>query len=110
MASERSPASARSPSSAPKESPPPSNRLWKMAFDWRRAVADGGQTIRRVGLIVHLGREGAIASARSLVSWARERGIATVSLESEEIGADECRDDRSFHLEIDLVISVGGDG
>jgi NAD+ kinase len=44
------------------------------------------------------------------VSWASERGIATVSLETEEVGADECRDDRSFHHGIDLVISVGGDG
>jgi NAD+ kinase len=69
-----------------------------------------GGRIERVGVIAHAGRESAVEVARDLIGWLRDRGIATRSLETEQIGADECRDGGTFADGIDLVVSVGGDG
>jgi NAD+ kinase len=66
--------------------------------------------IERVGLVVHVGRESAVATARALVGWLRERGIATRSLIGEDFEAGEARPPDDFHEGIDLVVSVGGDG
>lgn len=64
----------------------------------------------RIGLVVHGGRPEAVRAAGDLVAWARERGIATRALEAPQIGADETADTRSFARDLDLVVSVGGDG
>lgn len=66
--------------------------------------------IRTVGLIVHGRREGAVAAARSIVGWLRERGVRTRCLSGEEIGADEVVGESGFVDGLDLALSVGGDG
>lgn len=63
----------------------------------------------RVGLVLHSGRSEATAAAADLVEWCRREGIATRVLEQVEIGADEQADD-DLGEEVDLVVSVGGDG
>jgi len=73
-------------------------------------MTEHARRIERVGVIVHAGREGAVAVGQELIGWLRERGIATRSLETEQIGADECRDGGTFAQGIDLAVSVGGDG
>ena len=51
-------------------------------------MTEHARPIERVGVIVHAGREGAVAVGQELIGWLRERGIATRSLETEQIGAD----------------------
>jgi NAD+ kinase len=72
--------------------------------------------VRRVGFVVHLGRPAAIDAARALCAWLAERGVATRSLaeEPEETDGVDMADqwvpvDR-FTEDVDLVVSVGGDG
>ncbi len=64
----------------------------------------------RIGLVVHGGRPEAVRAAVELVRWARERRIATRSLEVSQVGADETVERGSFASSLDLVVSVGGDG
>lgn len=64
----------------------------------------------RFGFVVHGGRPAAIEAASRLTDWCREREIATRSLASVDIGADESSEAGDFPEGIDLVVSVGGDG
>jgi NAD+ kinase len=76
--------------------------------------------VKKVGLVVHEGREEAIRAARELVSWLRDRGLATAATgPAGEVGADEGLDasgptagseDLSAHPDLELVVSIGGDG
>src|SRR5438132_12945618 len=66
--------------------------------------------LRRVGLVVHAGRSGAVEAADDLIRWFRERGITTRGLEGEDLGADEKVPIEAFGARLDLVLSVGGDG
>ncbi len=66
--------------------------------------------IERVGVIVHGGREGAVTAARALVGWLQERGVLTRCLSGQDVGADEEIDQAEFARDLDLVLSVGGDG
>lgn len=66
--------------------------------------------LRRVGLVVHAGRSGALDAANELVGWLRERGISSRGLEGEDLVADEKVPVASFAEGLDLVLSVGGDG
>jgi NAD+ kinase len=68
------------------------------------------RSIRRVGLVVHAGREGALEAAQSLIEWLRERSVTTRSLEGEAPWADEKASPSEFAPGLDLVLSVGGDG
>ena len=63
-----------------------------------------------VGLVVHGGRERALAAARDIVAWLRNRGVPSRSLPDEDVGAAETRPAPAFQDGLDLVISVGGDG
>jgi NAD+ kinase len=63
-----------------------------------------------VGFVVHGGRPRAVEAASDLVLWCRERRIATRSLDEAEVGADEKKSSEAFGKELDLVVSVGGDG
>jgi NAD+ kinase len=72
-------------------------------------MPDAGR-IDRAGLVVHLGRERAVDAARSIVAWLSERGVKTRALSGEVVGADESVDEATFPLDLDLVISIGGDG
>ncbi len=67
----------------------------------------GGQ---RVGLVVHMGRGGAVDAARLLIRWLGDRGIPSRSLQGENVGADEEQPGSSFGEGLTLLISVGGDG
>lgn len=67
-------------------------------------------TVRTVGVIVHGGREGALAAARSIVAWLHQRDVRTRSRTGEPIGAGEEVDERAFVEGLDLALSVGGDG
>jgi NAD+ kinase len=69
-----------------------------------------GPAIRRMGLVVHAGREGAVEAAESLIRWLRDRGIVTRCLEGEGPSADEKAPPDEFVRGLDLVLSVGGDG
>jgi NAD+ kinase len=60
----------------------------------------------RIGFVAHGGRHQAIEAASKLVAWCRERDIITRALGEEAIGADET----GSADELDLVVSVGGDG
>lgn len=64
----------------------------------------------RVGLVVHGGRGEAVAAATHLVTWLRDRGLGTRSLDVAAIGADETSEASGFPDSLDLVVSVGGDG
>lgn len=64
----------------------------------------------RAGFVVHGGREEAIEAARSLVMACRERGLETRALPEADIGADASVDLDAFPADLDLVISIGGDG
>jgi NAD+ kinase len=66
--------------------------------------------LRRIGLVVHAGRTGALEAANELIRWMRERDIASRSLEGEDVGADEKTGIDAFCSGLDLVVSVGGDG
>ncbi len=66
--------------------------------------------MKTIGMVVHGGRPKAVRAAADVVSWCRDRGLETRSLEVAEVGADEAADEGSFHEGLDLVVSVGGDG
>jgi NAD+ kinase len=64
----------------------------------------------RLGFVVHGGREAAVRAAAGLVTWCRDRGLATRVLEGPDLGADDTAGDPAFADGLDLVVSVGGDG
>jgi NAD+ kinase len=73
-------------------------------------VPERPERFERVGLVVHSGREGALEAARALIDWLRDRDVETRCLEGEPIDADETRPAEGFDQDLDLVISIGGDG
>jgi NAD+ kinase len=68
------------------------------------------RALDRVGLVVHVGRPGALDAARWLVDWLRQRDVATRSLRGEDVGTDEETPPGAFADGLQLVVSVGGDG
>jgi NAD+ kinase len=66
--------------------------------------------IRYVGLVVHEGRPAAVEAARSLAVWLGDRGVKTRAVRGVDVGATETHDEDSFARDLDLVVSVGGDG
>jgi len=66
--------------------------------------------IRRVGVVVHAGRPAAVEAARRITKWLDERGVATRAVRGEDVAAAETRDEGPFPHDLDLIISVGGDG
>ncbi|WP_055591476.1 NAD(+)/NADH kinase [Peterkaempfera griseoplana] len=68
--------------------------------------------VRRVGVVVHGGREAAVAAARTVHRWCAERGIPSVDIDV--WSAEHAR--RGSHEEAvaagrpDLVVTLGGDG
>lgn len=65
----------------------------------------------RLGFVVHPGRDPAIRAAGELVAWCRGRGIATRVLgDGIAMAADETTGEDAFPKELDLIVSVGGDG
>jgi NAD+ kinase len=76
----------------------------------REAGSGSGRAMRKVGVVVHAGREGAIEAAESLIDWLRNREVTTRVLEGEGPGADEKSPAAEFARGLDLVLSVGGDG
>jgi NAD+ kinase len=64
----------------------------------------------RIGFVVHPGRRRAVEAAGRLVAWCRERGIATRAPNDIDVGADEAVGLERFAEDLDLVVSVGGDG
>lgn len=63
-----------------------------------------------IGFVVHFGRPRAVEAARSLVAWCRERDLRTRAMEGPSIDADEVASPQAFARDLDLVVSVGGDG
>lgn len=63
-----------------------------------------------VGFVVHGGRADAVRAASDLVARCTERGMGSRSLGEAAIGADEQADESKFPDDLDLVVSVGGDG
>jgi NAD+ kinase len=64
----------------------------------------------RIGFVAHGGRDAALKAANDLVEWCRGRGIETRSLIEGTLGADETVEEEAFPGDLDLVVSVGGDG
>lgn len=64
--------------------------------------------MKRVGFVVHPDREAAHFAADRLVGWLEERGIECRWYRDE--GVDDAERDRAFARDLDLVVSVGGDG
>ena len=64
----------------------------------------------KLGFVVHGGRQAAVDACSRLLSWAGERGLETRVLEGTELEGSETVSDRSFPENLDLVVSVGGDG
>jgi NAD+ kinase len=64
----------------------------------------------RIGFVVHTGRARAVAAARDLVAWCRERGLGSRVQGDLDISADEVAGPEAFSGGLDLVVSVGGDG
>jgi NAD+ kinase len=66
--------------------------------------------VKRIGFVVHAGREEAIRAAARLVEWLNERGMETRELVGEAIGATLSAGAGAFVDGLHLVVSVGGDG
>ncbi len=66
--------------------------------------------MKRVGFVVHAGRAAAISAAAGLAKRVSEAGAITRALLGESVEAQEKAEIDSFPLEVDLVVSVGGDG
>jgi NAD+ kinase len=64
--------------------------------------------VKRVGFVVHPGRELAVWAADRLSGWLEERGVETRRFaEDPDHGADAAL---AFAMDLDLIVSVGGDG
>lgn len=63
----------------------------------------------RAGFVVHGGRERAVDASRDLIHALRERGVSTRAIE-DSVDAEEVVTPDSFPKDLDLVVSVGGDG
>jgi len=66
--------------------------------------------MRRIGFVVHAGREAALGAAAEMIRWVGGRGVLTRQLTGESVGADEETGKEGFADGLDLVVSVGGDG
>lgn len=70
--------------------------------------------MKRVGFVVHPGREAAIEAAAGLIRWVRERGLSAAAAgPAERMGADEALAGTAQApegTELDLVVALGGDG
>jgi NAD+ kinase len=66
--------------------------------------------VKRVGFVVHNGRPAALSAASVIARGLAQAGVATRSLPGEVVGADEEEGFDSFADDLDLVVSVGGDG
>jgi NAD+ kinase len=64
----------------------------------------------KVAVVVHGGREEAVAAGRELVDRCREQGIATRSVDEVDLGADERTPPDEVARGAGLLVSVGGDG
>jgi NAD+ kinase len=65
--------------------------------------------VKRVGFVVHGGREAAVNAARTLIESLRADHIGTRAID-EQVGADEVVSPDGFAKDLDLIVSVGGDG
>lgn len=66
--------------------------------------------MKRVGLVVHAGRDAAIQAGKEIAAWLGERGITTRCIKGEFDGAEEAVDAERLADGLDLVVSIGGDG
>jgi NAD+ kinase len=72
--------------------------------------------VKRIGLVVHEGRQTAIEAAAGLVAWLRERSVATTTVGAAAAGLTGSDDylaaepEAMIDRDLDLVIAVGGDG
>lgn len=66
--------------------------------------------MKRIGFVVHAGREEAVKAAARLVEWLNEQGMETRELVGETIGATLSAGAGAFANGLHLVVSVGGDG
>ena len=66
--------------------------------------------MRRVGLIVHGGRDAAVQAGKEIAAWLAERDVTTRCVEGEFDGADESVEADRLADGLDLIVSIGGDG
>jgi NAD+ kinase len=71
-------------------------------------------TVRRIGLVVHMGRPAAVDAAAELEAWLRERDVATRRVDAGDPNAGAAGDQARIYPEatagLDLVLALGGDG
>jgi NAD+ kinase len=67
-------------------------------------------SVERVGLVLHAGRSGARDAAATLIEWFRDHDVKVRTLTGETVGTEECLPPAEFCSDLDLVVSVGGDG
>ena len=74
------------------------------------------RAIRRVGLVVHAGRPAAVEAARDLAAWLDEHGVTAAAVRGEDVSAvrreeaPEALENGAPPGDVDLVVSIGGDG
>jgi NAD+ kinase len=66
--------------------------------------------VTRAGFVVHFGRDAAMRAAEKLIGRLHDAGIDTRQLGGESLGADDIAPAETFARDLDLVVSVGGDG
>lgn len=66
--------------------------------------------MKRVGVVVHVGRPAAVTAAGDLVRWLKSEGTGTRQLDAEPVGAEETAAEATFAPGLDLIVSFGGDG
>jgi len=66
--------------------------------------------VTRVGFVVHEGRPAAVEAAAGLVRWLAEREVVTCELAGADVGAREHVGEGAGTEDLDLLVSVGGDG
>ena len=64
----------------------------------------------KLGFVVHGGRSAAVDACATLVRWAEDRGIETTMLDGTELERGTAESSSSVDQDLDLVVSVGGDG
>ena len=67
-------------------------------------------TVRRLGLVVHGGKEAALAAARDVRHWAAQREIACVDIDVWDDHRLHAREEAERAGHPDLIVTVGGDG
>src|SRR4029450_7408813 len=74
----------------------------------RDALVDGSARAKPAGVVGHPPRPPAAEAARAIGAWLEERGVQTRTIAGDDAEDEEAA--RAFARDLDVVLSVGGDG